>query len=94
MRGALGRLYASTEDGQQWTKGKDGQWQAVKTNESPPRQERNGCNPLQVVLAIQSQLPGAPDHWSLVVGREGGLRGHLYEVQGRKVVVALRRERY
>ncbi len=80
-----------TEDGREWTKGKNGPWKVMKDTKSSARSSERGD--LQLCLAIETQAEGEPDHWSLVVAREGG-RGDVFQVTGKKVVPQLLQDFY
>jgi hypothetical protein len=87
MTTSLGRALAKTVDGQSWMKQKDGQWELMKKDVEPPAGQ--GSNEgLQLWHLFQHQAPGEPDHWALVVGREGE-KAHVYQVKGKKLVVVL-----
>jgi hypothetical protein len=64
----------------------------MKGSKSPARQEGGNRGPeLQLVLAIERQAEGEPDHWALVVANEGGSGDveDVYQVRGKKVIVDL-----
>lgn len=80
--GPRGRQYADTVDGRKWTKAPGGDWVLVKSS-TPPREVASEVQPLQLLLTIQAQAPGEPDHWSLFVAKENQT-GSVYEVKGKQ----------
>ena len=82
----LGRLRATTVDGQVWMRDLKGPWKAVQKPPSPTQQE--GDEDPRLVLVMQRQATNEPDQWSLMVAKEGQ-RGDVYQVKGKKVIVDL-----
>ena len=82
--GPLEALRATTEDGQKWTKRGNGPWTRVKKVESPSRQGKDDM--LQLVLVMQRQDVGEPDHWFLLVAKEGRI-GDVYQIKRKKSMI-------
>lgn len=79
--GPRGRKYATTVDSKEWTKVQGGDWELVK-GKPPPRELDIEDKPLGLFLTIHDQVPGEPQHWSLLVAKENA-PGSVYEVTGK-----------
>ncbi len=74
------REYCSASDGTQFTRrikrdGSHTDWEVVEVQPEPEE------SPLILMVVLESQAEGEPNHWSLFLAREGET-GTVYQVQG------------
>ena len=75
---ALGRSYATTTNGQQWTRSRQGEWK-LASGAVPLLCVADP--PLQLLLILEHQSEGEPKHWSFFLAREG-YKGYMFQVTG------------
>jgi hypothetical protein len=79
---SLGRMYAMTADGHQYTKRPGSiEWTLVSPTTSEPPPTTDPLPTLQLLPVLEYQALGEPNHWSLFLAHEGE-NGATYQVTG------------